>query len=137
MSPDQKALVKETWKKVVPIADTAARLFYERLFQIDPATTALFVTTDLAEQRHKLMQALAFVVQGLDRPEALEAALADLGQRHAAYGVVDGHFDSVGASLLWTLEQGLGSDWTPQAKAAWADAYALAAGIMRRAMSAT
>jgi hemoglobin-like flavoprotein len=35
--------------------------------------------------------------------------------------------------LLWTLEQGLGSTWTPQVKDAWSCAYALLADVMRAA----
>lgn len=38
MTPEQKQLVQNTWQLVVPIADTAAHLFYERLFEIDPTT---------------------------------------------------------------------------------------------------
>src|SRR5258708_37589993 len=41
MSPEQKALVKETWRKVAPMADAAARLFYDRLFEI-PSLKGLF-----------------------------------------------------------------------------------------------
>ena len=109
MSPEEKLLVKETWRKVAPMADTAARLFYDRLFEIDTTTRPLFKTTDLAEQRRKLIQALTVVVKGIDHLEALRPMLADMGRRHAQYGVTDGHYDSVGAALLWTLEQGLGS----------------------------
>ena len=43
---------------------------------------------------------------------------------------------SVGAALLWTLEQGLGSGWTPEVKAAWSDAYALLADVMQAAAGA-
>jgi hemoglobin-like flavoprotein len=133
MSPEQKALVKETWRKVAPMGDAAARLFYDRLFVIDATTPPLFKAVDLAEQRRKLTQALAMVVHGLDHIEALVPALADLGRRHARYGITDGHYDTVGAALLWTLEQGLGSEWTPEVKAAWHDAYSLLAGVMRGA----
>ena len=73
------------------------------------------------------------VVQGLDHLEALVPTFADLGRRHAQYGVTEGHYDAVGAALLWTLEQGLGSGWTPEAKAAWSGAYALLADVMRGA----
>jgi hemoglobin-like flavoprotein len=135
MSPEQKILVKETWRTVAPMADTAARLFYDRLFKIDATTLPLFKTTNLAEQRRKLIQALTVVVQGLDHLEALVPALADLGRRHAQYGVTEGHYDAVGAALLWTLEQGLGSGWAPEVKAAWSDAYALLADVMRGAAS--
>src|SRR6476659_8741769 len=135
MSPEQKALVKETWRKVAPMADKAARLFYDRLFEIDATTPPLFKTTNLAEQRRKLIQALTVVVQGLDHLEELVPTLADLGRRHAQYGVTASHYDTVGAALLWTLEQGLGSGWTPEVKAAWSGAYALLADVMRTAAS--
>ena len=133
MSPEQKALVKETWRKVVPMADAAARLFYDRLFAIDATARPLFKGADLSEQRRKLIQALAMAVQGLDHLEALVPALTDLGRRHAHYGVTDSHYDTVGAALVWTLEQGLGSDWTPEVKAAWHGAYSVLAGVMRGA----
>jgi hypothetical protein len=50
LSPEQKTLVKETWRKVAPMADTAARLFYDRLFEIDATTRPLFKTTNPAER---------------------------------------------------------------------------------------
>ena len=55
MSPEQTRIVQETWKRVAPIADRAAELFYDRLFEIDPTTRPMFRSTDLAEQRNKLM----------------------------------------------------------------------------------
>jgi hemoglobin-like flavoprotein len=131
MSPQEKALVKETWRKLTPMADTAAHLFYERLFEIDETTRPLFNTTNLAEQRQKLLQALVVVVQGLDHLEVLVPTLAGLGRRHVQYGVTDGHYESAGAALLWTLEQELGSEWTSEAKAAWSSAYLLLTGVMR------
>jgi len=133
MSPEQKRLVKETWLQVTPVADAAALLFYERLFEIDPTTPALFLAADLAEQRRKLIQALTVLVQGLDHLEALVPTLADLGRRHARYGVTDSQYDTVGAALLWTLEWGLRSAWTPAVKAAWSDTYGLVADVMRSA----
>ena len=60
-----RTLVKETWRRVAPMADTAARLFYDRLFAVDATTRPLFKTTNLAEQRRKLIRALIVVVQGL------------------------------------------------------------------------
>ena len=133
MSPEQKTLVKETWPKVAPMADAATRLFYDRLFEIDATTRSLFRATNLTEQRRKIIQALTVVVHGLDDLDALVPTLADLGRRHAQYGVTDGHYDTVGAALLWTLEQGLGSGWTPEVKAAWSAAYAQLANVMRGA----
>ena len=87
MTPEQKTAVKETSTKVVPIADAAAGLFYERLFEIDPTTRPLFEPERMPEQRRKLVQALAAVVQGLDDLGAILPAVEDLGRRHAGYGV--------------------------------------------------
>ena len=42
MSPEQKALIRESWLKVAPMADAAARLFYDRLFETDATTRPLF-----------------------------------------------------------------------------------------------
>ena len=48
MTPEQIDIVQSTFKKVVPIADTAGDIFYARLFEIAPDTRALFpeVMTD-------------------------------------------------------------------------------------------
>jgi hemoglobin-like flavoprotein len=108
MTPEQKQLVRDTWKQVAPIADAAADMFYRRLFEIDPTTRKLFRATDMVAQRKKLLQTLAFAIGGLDNLGALVSKVEDLGRRHAGYGVTDAQYDSVGAALLWTLEQGLG-----------------------------
>jgi hemoglobin-like flavoprotein len=133
MTPDQKRLVQETWTHVVPIADAAADLFYRRLFEIDPSTCELFGATDMPAQRKKLLQMLAVAVRGLDDLDALTSTLEELGRRHVGYGVTDAHYDSVGAALLWTLEEGLGDAWIPAVAAAWTEAYVLMSGIMRSA----
>ena len=83
MSPEQKTLAKETWRKVAPMADAATRLFYDRLFEIDATTRSLFRVTNLTEQRRKIIQALTVVVHGLNDLDALVPTLADLGRRHA------------------------------------------------------
>lgn len=133
MTPEQNEIVRETWSHVAPIADTAAKLFYERLFEIDPTARPLFKADDLPEQRRKLMQTLDQLVRGLDHLDDLVPVIEELGRRHVRYGVRDAHYDTVGAALLWTLEQGLGARWTPEARAAWTDVYTLTAGVMRNA----
>lgn len=130
MTPQQKHAIGESWRRVSTIGDAAATLFYERLFETNPALRPLFDTTDMASQRAKLLQALALVVASLDRLESLAPTLQTLGRRHAGYGVRKEHYHQVGAALLWTLEQGLGDDWTEAAADAWTQAYALVSGIM-------
>ena len=88
---------------------------------------------DMKAQGRKLMQALHIVVKGLNRLDAILPAVEDLGRRHVAYGVRDAHYDTVGAALLWTLEQGLGEAFTAPVKQAWATAYGILAGAMKAA----
>ena len=133
MIPKQKMLIQKTWALVVPIADQAATIFYQRLFEIDPSTRALFKTSDMGLQRKRLLQVLNVAVSSLDNLGALSKTVEDLGRRHAGYGVKDAHYDSVGVALLWTLEQGLGDAWTPNAAAAWKEIYGLLSSIMRQA----
>jgi len=135
MSPDTTAILKATWAKVVPISDTAAGLFYDRLFTLDPSLKPMFANANMQEQRRKLMQAIAAVINGVDHLDALVPTLENLGRNHGLYGVMDAHYDTVGAALLWTLEQGLKEAWTPAAKAAWTAAYTTVATVMRAAAS--
>ena len=130
----QKTLVQQSFAVVAPIADTAATLFYGRLFELDPSLTKMF-RGDMAEQRKKLMQMLTAAVKGLDRLDQLVPVVQDLGRRHAKYGVADAHYDTVGAALLWTLEQGLGPAFTPDTREAWATVYGILASTMKQAAS--
>lgn len=136
MNEHQVALVQTTWEQVVPIADTAAGLFYNRLFALAPQVRPLFAD-DLTEQRQKLVQMITTVVRSLDRLERVVPAVQALGRRHVAYGARPEHYDVVGAALLWTLEQGLGEAWTGEAEAAWAEAYGVLAGTMIAAAAET
>ena len=129
MTPQQVEQIQASFAKVAPIADAAAALFYGRLFETAPETRALF-RGDMAVQGQKLMAALATVVDGLGRIEAIAPAVRDLGKRHVAYGVRAEHYAVVGAALLWTLEQGLADDFTPELRAAWAAAYAALSEMM-------
>ena len=60
-------------------------------------------------------------------------AVQDLGRRHVGYGVNNAHYDTVGSALLWTLEQGLGAEFTANVKQSWAEAYTALAGVMKAA----
>lgn len=127
------ALVQRSWEQVLPIADEAAQLFYSRLFQLDPSLRPMFAHSDMKEQRKKLMQMITVAVRGLERLNELVPAVQALGRRHGGYGVTDAHYDTVGAALLWTLEQGLGDAFTPATREAWTATYLTLAGVMKGA----
>lgn len=132
MTPEQVTLVQDSFKQVVPIADMAADLFYDRLFSIAPEVRPLF-PSDLKEQKKKLIGMLVTAVTNLHQVETILPAVQNLGKRHVSYGVTAAHYEPVGAALLWTLEQGLGAAFTPPVKAAWTEAYCTLAGAMRAA----
>ncbi len=135
MDMRQIELVQNTFKLVAPIADTAAGLFYGRLFELDPQLRPLF-KSDLKDQGKKLMQMLAVAVNGLTHLERIVPAVQQLGERHVQYGVVDAHYDTVGEALLWTLNQGLGEAFTEEVEQAWTAAYTLLATVMKEAAAA-
>lgn len=135
MQPNQIALVQNTFKSVVPIKEVAAELFYKRLFELDPSLESMF-TGDMREQGQKLMSAMALVVGGLKNWERVEPTVRELGERHVAYGVRPEHYVTVGAALIWTLQQGLGDAFTDEVKQAWTTAYeAIATTMMDAAKS--
>jgi hemoglobin-like flavoprotein len=132
MKLEQIQLVQESFAQVEPISDVAADLFYSRLFTLDPSMRAMF-PADLADQKKKLMAMLKLAVNSLNRLDELVPAVQALGQRHGTYGVTFDQYDTVGAALLWMLEQGLGAKFTPDVKAAWAAVYTLLANTMKQA----
>lgn len=132
MEKETIALVQGSFKKVRPIADTAAKIFYAKLFELDPALEPLFPKGEEAMkvQGNKLMTMLGSAVAGLSDLEALIPILQDLAVRHVEYRVKPEHYATVGAALLSTLEVGLGDDFTPEVKEAWAGVYGTMSSVM-------
>ena len=134
MTPEKKLLVQNSFAQVLPIADTAAELFYGRLFELDPSLRMLF-KGDMKEQGRALMGMIRTAVANLDRLDQIVPAVESLGSRHDRYGVRDSHYDTVGTALIWTLEKGLGDAFTPQTREAWVEVYTLLASVMKGAAS--
>jgi hemoglobin-like flavoprotein len=121
------ALVRATFARVVP-QSAAADLFYDRLLAVSPKLRELF-PADLRGQ--KLMQMISTAVGGLNNLNQLVPAVKALGARHHGYGVTTEHYRLVGEALLWTLERGLGQDFTPEVRSAWAKVYHVLAATMQ------
>lgn len=132
MTPEQVDLVQRSWRSVLPVGDTAAELFYGKLFSLDPSIQKLF-RDDMREQGRNLTAMISVAVGSLSRPERIMLAVQQLGRRHAAYGVEPRHYELVGVALLWMLEQVLGEAFTPELRQAWSDVYTLLANTMQDA----
>ncbi len=132
MNDKKVALVQSSFKKVIPISEQAAEIFYAKLFETNPSVKPLF-KGDMKVQGKKLMTMIGTVVNGLSRLETIVPAVQKLGKDHAGYGVKDEHYNDVGSSLLYTLGAGLGDDFTDDVKEAWTEAYTLLATTMKEA----
>ena len=132
MTPQKVKLVQSSFAKVEPIAGAAADLFYDRLFTIAPEVRPMF-PDDMAEQKGKLMQMIGTAVTNLHQVETVIPAVQELGRKHVAYGVKPDHYGKVGEALLWTLDKGLGDDFTPEVKDAWTETYTTLADVMQKA----
>ena len=132
MTPEQIELVQRTWRSVLPVRDTAAELFYGKLFSLDPGIRTLF-SNDMQDQGRNLVAMISIAVGSLSHPERVLLAVQQLGRRHAAYGVLPRHYEAVAIALLWTLETCLGEVFTPQAREAWNDVYGTLSKTMQDA----
>ena len=132
MTPDAQRLVRDSFAKIAPNAETAAGTFYDRLFALDPSMRPLF-KGDMAEQGRKLMTVIGTAVANLHHLETIVPTVQDLGRRHIGYGVKPAHYQTVAAALLWTLERGLGNEFTSETRQAWVDCYTTLASTMQQA----
>lgn len=132
MTPAQIQLVQDSFKKVVPIAPQAADIFYARLFEIAPNVRPMF-PDDMSNQKDKLMGMLGTAVSNLHQVETIIPAVQELGRKHVDYGVKNEHYKPVGEALIYTLEKGLGDDFTPEVKEAWVTTYTTLEGVMTAA----
>jgi hemoglobin-like flavoprotein len=142
LTDSEKAAIRSSWRLVIPIAETAADLFYRRLFELKPEYRQLF-SMDMASQKRKLLHMLAFVVKSLDYREAdwkndvspdedMMLVVLALGRRHSElYKIPPESYDVVAEALIWTLHFGLGEAFTPEVQAAWVHIYTLLARTMR------
>jgi nitric oxide dioxygenase len=109
--------------------ERTARIFYDRLFELAPETRPLF-RNDMAEQGRLLVDALARIVTGLSRLEAMLPALRKLAEGHVSYGVEERHYAIAGDALLHVVAVYGGANMNPITVEAWTVAYQLVAGTM-------
>lgn len=132
LSARQIELIQSNFKAVAPIADQAAEIFYNKLFEYDPKLRALF-KSDMKQQGAKLMKTLGVAVAALRDLDNLVPVLQDLARKHVGYGVSMDDYTPVGNALLYTLKTGLGSQFTREAREAWVALLHVVVNVMRSA----
>ncbi|CAN5374159.1 hypothetical protein BH09MYX1_BH09MYX1_03610 [soil metagenome] len=124
-------VLRQSFELVVERSPNITRRFYEILFERYPKVRPLFGSTDrLAAQEKMLTGALVAVLDHVDDAPWLRQTLLSLGAKHVSYGVRDEMYPWVGESLLATLAEVGGDDWTEEVATAWADAIGAIAGLM-------
>jgi len=124
MTHHQTLLVKRSWsvfQKIDPVI--VADVFYAKLFADSPSLRHMF-PADMSAQYIKLVDMINMIIVRLEHPSKLLGEVREMAKRHTGYGVKARHYDLVGRALLWTLEKGLGSDWTIDMQDAWKQCYA-------------
>ena len=114
----QATLIRDSFELVAEEPNAIVKLFYGRLFELDPTLRPMF-KTDIAEQVSKLVATLQIVVDHVEQPQALLPALHELGRKHATYGTLPAHYETVRQALLWALGQALQPDFDKETRAAW------------------
>lgn len=133
MTPQQITSVQHSWRLLRDLdPQMVGGLFYSKLFHDHPELRAMF-PKDMSEQHSKLVGKFNIVVARLHQFEDLKTDIAALARRHVDYGVSPRQYAYVGSALLWTLERGLGDDWTPAVVEAWQTCYALLSSTMIQA----
>lgn len=74
--------------------------------------------------------ALTTVVENLENTSLIVGALTELGKKHHEYGVTPVMYSYVGKTLLTTLANAAGKDWSPKLEKAWTDAYGVISSVM-------
>jgi len=118
LTPRQKRLIKESFESVQEYSTALTKLFYGRLFELQPEVQSLFKTS-LEDQSRKLLDMILIIVESLDDFDALRPRLAELGRKHVTYGARPEHYELVKRSLLWALGRALEMEFDAETKAAW------------------
>ncbi len=102
MTAHQIRLVRDSVDSLREDAEPFALLFYGKLFELDPESRRLF-HNDLAMHDFQPMR----------------ARLAELGHKHAEFGVRPEQYDTLTTALLWSIGQALGASFDVPTREAW------------------
>jgi hemoglobin-like flavoprotein len=129
VTPEQLALVRDSYSELDAKMDEMAPEFYRQLFALDPSLRAMFMV-DWPEQEAKFTKQMTEIVNALGDLERLMEQTMALGLRHVAYGVKPSHYATVRTALLNTFGVLLGDRFDAATHEAWVLAYNLISECM-------
>ena len=119
LTATQIELLERSFNLLAPQALELVSRFYAALFKRYPDVKPMFANTDPKEQKKKLIAALQLVINNLRNPKKLGAALEAMGKKHQHYGALPAHYDAVAGTLLETMSDMAGDNWTDDVDDAW------------------
>jgi nitric oxide dioxygenase len=123
MDAEAMQMVRDSWRAATVDAEAFARLFYSKLFFLDPALERLFKRS-MGMQGRKFVGMMTAAIENLGGHQMLVETLGSVGARHREfYGVATKDYDSVGDALLSALREVRGPHYTREEDAAWRAAY--------------
>jgi len=129
MNPSQIRLVQDSFAQLAPDADLLADLLCARLFQLEPSLRTR-LPNDLQETKADIVRLLTESVQKLDRPGEWQPALRQIGIE-TGIGTYLRNYQVFGTALIWTLEKGMGEEFTFEMLEAWVAFYSALTGAMQ------
>jgi len=118
LTPAQKRLIRESFRKLSPALDLVGQLFYLKLFRLDPSFRARF-GGDPKTQGRKFMAAVKLTIISLNHEDGLAPIIKLMGVRQRQMGMKVRDYRTMGKALMWTFEQSLEKRFTRQTKDAW------------------
>jgi len=128
MTDRQMELLEESFAAVKPISMQVAKLFYQRLFELEPSLQRA-IRGDRAE--HDKRRQIGVAICALRRLDQILPVVAKLGPNPADGGVREEPYATVATALLWTLEQVLGDVFTSDVRAAWIAMYRTVSAVVQ------
>jgi len=135
MTSEDRRLLLDTWHRLSPHADQLATLFFDRLNELTPARRRLFAGSTLESQFVQFAYMLVELVAFHDEPHTGLLATEQIRQALSRYGIADVHYLAVSHAISAVLAHAPEACATPEANAAWREAYDLLTAIVRRAAS--
>lgn len=133
MTPQDRRLLLDSWQRLEPHADRLATVFFDRLFELTPASRRLFAGSTLESQFVQFAYMLVELVALHDEPHTRLLASEEIRRLLSRYGIADAHYLAVSQAISGMLTHAAEACATPESRAAWQEAYDVLTAIIRRA----
>ena len=123
-------LLRSSFEMVAERNPLLTRRFYEIFFERYPQVRPLFGRNAASNQAKMLQEAIVAVVDHLEDAEWLGSTLGAMGRKHVDYGVTPEMYGWVADSLIRTLAEVAGNEWTAETETAWITALGAIRDLM-------